>query len=165
MEQNTSEKKVSIVLPVYNGEQFLSLSIESVLSQTYQNWELIIVNDCSTDNSPAIMEKYVEKDPRIRIIHNAENQKLPESLNIGFRAARGDYFTWTSDDNMYKPDAIETMVSVLDTHPECGLGSDGHVRCRVRFFDLAVYPLDHGAIAALLGLKDLDELFGADVIG
>ncbi len=130
MEQNTSEKKVSIVLPVYNGEQFLSLSIESVLSQTYQNWELIIVNDCSTDNSPAIMEKYVEKDPRIRIIHNAENQKLPESLNIGFRAARGDYFTWTSDDNMYKPDAIETMVSVLDTHPECGL-----VYCDMDYID------------------------------
>lgn len=121
MEQNSAGKKVSIVLPVYNGEQFLSQSIESVLGQTYHNWELIMVDDCSTDNSPSIMERYAAKDPRIHIVHNVENKKLPESLNIGFRQAGGDYFTWTSDDNMYKPDAIETMVSALDTHPECGL--------------------------------------------
>ena len=97
----------SIVLPTYNGEEFLSNSIESVINQTFQDWELIIVNDCSTDNSLSIAEEYFKKDNRIRIINNAENKKLPESLNIGFREAKGDYFTWTSDDNEYYPNAIE----------------------------------------------------------
>lgn len=123
-------KKVSIVLPVYNGQQFLRQSVESVIAQTYQDWELIIVDDCSTDGSPDIMSEYENKDSRIRVIHNRENQKLPESLNIGFRAANGDYFTWTSDDNRYKPDAIEAMATLLDAHPEYGL-----VYCDMDYID------------------------------
>lgn len=83
-------KKVSIVLPVYNGEVYLRQAIESVLAQTYENWELIIVDDCSTDGSPAIMDEYAGWDARIKVVHNKENQKLPESLNIGFRQAEGD---------------------------------------------------------------------------
>ena len=123
-------KKVSIVLPVYNGEVYLRQAIESVLAQTYENWELIIVDDCSTDGSPAIMDEYAGWDARIKVVHNKENQKLPESLNIGFRQAEGDYFAWTSDDNMYKPDAIETMVSVLDARPQYGL-----VYCDMDYID------------------------------
>lgn len=63
-------KKISIVLPTYNGEKYLRKSIESVLNQTYQNWELILVNDCSTDDSPVIMQKYENKDPRIKVINS-----------------------------------------------------------------------------------------------
>lgn len=123
-------KKVSIVLPVYNGEDYLPQAVESVLAQTYSNWELIIVDDCSTDGSPAIMEKFAQKDSRIQIIHNMKNQKLPESLNIGFRQAKGSYFAWTSDDNVYLPDAIETMVHGLESCPECGL-----VYCDMDYID------------------------------
>lgn len=107
-------KKVSIVLPTYNGERYIEEAIQSVLAQTYQNWELIIVDDCSTDKTAEIVQRYAQKDSRIQVIHNKENQKLPRSLNIGFRHAQGDYFTWTSDDNYYDADAIETMVSFLD---------------------------------------------------
>lgn len=114
-------KKISIVLPTYNGEKYLRKSIESVLNQTYQNWELILVNDCSTDDSPAIMQKYENKDPRIKVINNIENQKLPKSLNIGFAVATGDYFTWTSDDNRYKPQALEQMMNFLEDKPKAGL--------------------------------------------
>ena len=113
--------KVSIVLPTYNGEQYLEAAIESVLAQTYQNWELIIVNDCSADGTANIAKRYERQDPRIRVIHNEENQKLPCSLNIGFRCASGNYLTWTSDDNCYKPGAIEAMVQVLENLPEYGL--------------------------------------------
>ncbi len=113
--------KVSIVLPTYNGEEFLSNSIESVINQTFQDWELIIVNDCSTDNSLSIAEDYVKKDNRIKIINNDENKKLPESLNIGFREARGEYYTWTSDDNEYYPNAIEKMVNFLDINKSYGM--------------------------------------------
>lgn len=115
------QKLVSIVLPVYNGEKCLSQSIESVLSQTYKNIELIIVNDCSTDNSQQIAEEWAYKDNRVKVVINEQNQKLPESLNIGFRNASGDYFTWTSDDNYYRDTAIEEMVSFLESRQDVDL--------------------------------------------
>ncbi len=114
---------VSIVLPVYNGEKYLAQSIKSVINQTFEDWELIIVNDCSNDNSPKIMRSFAKKDSRIKIINNKTNKKLPASLNIGFAAAVGKYFTWTSDDNLYKPEALEKMAQYLDTHPRADLVS------------------------------------------
>lgn len=110
--------KVSIVLPTYNGEQYLCQSVDSILAQTYKDWELIIVNDCSTDHTIAIIDAYCKADSRIRVIHNEHNQKLPKSLNIGFAAAKGKYLTWTSDDNLYMPDALSTMVRYLDGHKD-----------------------------------------------
>ncbi|CAM3544068.1 glycosyltransferase family 2 protein [Helicobacter sp. MIT 03-1614] len=111
------DKLVSIVLPTFNGEEFLAQSIESVLKQSYKNLELIIVNDCSTDSTPRIIEEFAKKDSRIKIIHNTINQKLPRSLNIGFNAASGEYWTWTSDDNYYLENAIEEMVAYLEENP------------------------------------------------
>ena len=111
--------KVSIVLPTYNGEKFIGESIDSILGQTFTDWELIIVNDCSTDGTPNIVNRYAASDSRIRVIHNKENQKLPESLNIGFREARGEYLTWTSDDNYYLPIALERMDVFLDENKDC----------------------------------------------
>lgn len=108
------EKKISIVLPVYNGAKYLAESIESVISQTYSNWELIIVNDCSTDETFSIASDYVIKDNRIKLISNDENLKLPNSLNVGFEHADGEYYTWTSDDNKYKPDALRIMAKCLE---------------------------------------------------
>ena len=106
--------KVSIVLPTYNGEDFIRESLDSILSQTYEDWELIIVNDCSRDSTADIVEGYATLDKRIRVVHNKVNQKLPKSLNIGFREAKGEYLTWTSDDNQYLSSAIERMVQYLD---------------------------------------------------
>ena len=111
--------KVSIVLPVYNGEKYLRESLDSILTQTFSDWELIIVNDCSTDGTQNIIEEYVSKDSRIRTIKNSINQKLPESLNIGFRISTGEYLTWTSDDNMYRPEALEVMTNYLDREKDC----------------------------------------------
>ena len=110
--------KVSIVLPTYNGEKFIRESIDSILGQTFTDWELILVDDCSTDGTPDIVNRYAASDSRIRAIHNTENQKLPASLNIGFREAKGEYLTWTSDDNMYLPAALEKMAAYLDAHED-----------------------------------------------
>ena len=108
--------KVSIVLPTYNGEKFIKESIESVLNQTFEDWELIIVDDCSTDGTLEIIKEYLKKDYRIHLIHNETNRKLPLSLNIGFRKSMGEYLTWTSDDNIYHADAIEKMFLYLEDH-------------------------------------------------
>lgn len=113
--------KVSIVLPTYNGSKWIKESIESIINQSYSDWELIIVNDCSTDNTKNIIESYEAKDSRIKIITNNKNLKLPNSLNVGFSAAQGQYLTWTSDDNIYKPDAIATLTAFLDANPQVDL--------------------------------------------
>lgn len=112
---------VSIVLPVYNGEQYVDKAIESIQGQTYKNWELILVNDCSTDHTLDILEKYENCDERIHVINNSYNLKLPASLNVGFENAHGNYLTWTSDDNLYKPSAIQTMYEVLEKNPDIGM--------------------------------------------
>ena len=78
------EELISIVLPVYNGEKYLRESIDSVLNQTYRNWELIIVDDCSTDSSAKIAKEYTNKDKRIYYYRNENNLRLPRNLNKGF---------------------------------------------------------------------------------
>ena len=111
---------VSVVLPCYNGEKYLPMAIESVLRQTYHRWELVLVNDCSTDSTLS-MKRYAEEDSRIRVIENSENKKLPGSLNIGFRASQGHFLTWTSDDNLLKPEMMQAFVEAFAMHPDAGL--------------------------------------------
>ena len=113
-----NDKLVSIVLPVYNGEKYLKQSIESVLNQTYENLELIIVNDNSTDSSLDIAKEFERIDSRVKVISNPRNLKLPSSLNNGFKNANGEYYTWTSDDNYYENNAIEEMVNYLESNQD-----------------------------------------------
>lgn len=110
-------KLVSIVLPTYNGARTVCMSIDSVLSQTYTNWELIIVDDCSVDDTFEIVDRYSRMDERITVIHNEQNQNLPTALNTGFDHAKGEYLTWTSDDNAYLNNAIGVMAEHLDNAP------------------------------------------------
>lgn len=112
-EDKISHGLVSIVLPVYNGEKFLEQSIKSCLTQTYKNFELIIVNDCSTDTSLQIAESFTQQEKRIKVISNESNLNLPASLNVGHRQAKGEYLTWTSDDNFFAPTALEDMLFSL----------------------------------------------------
>jgi glycosyltransferase involved in cell wall biosynthesis len=112
---------VSIILPTYNGEKYIKDSIESIINQTFSDWELIIVNDCSTDNTLNIANQYAKFDKRIKVVSNEYNKKLPASLNVGFSKAKGKYYTWTSDDNMYRPQAIERMVDYLNLNSCCDL--------------------------------------------
>jgi glycosyltransferase involved in cell wall biosynthesis len=118
---NARAPAVSIVLPVYNGARFLAQSIESVLAQTFRDWELIVVDDASTDQTPEIIAGYRACDPRIISLRNLSNRRLPGALNAGFSAARGAYLTWTSDDNCYRPEAIARMMEALEANPGAGL--------------------------------------------
>jgi len=102
---------VSIVLPTYKRAHVLPSAIQSVLNQTYTNLELIIVDDNSPDATREVVASF--DDPRIRYVRNEPNLKLPRALNRGFSLARGEYLTWTSDDNLYGENAIQRMVEVL----------------------------------------------------
>ena len=104
---------ISVVLPTYNGSRYLEQSVESVLAQTHAKFELIIVDDASRDSTPEIIANLVRRDGRIIAIRHDENSKLPGALNSGFQIARGAFLTWTSDDNMYRPDAFAEMLTEL----------------------------------------------------
>jgi glycosyltransferase involved in cell wall biosynthesis len=104
---------VSIVLPTYKRAHVLPLAIRSVLAQTYSNWELIVVSDNSPDNTEEVVKAF--DDPRIRYYRNDPNLRLPRTLNRGFSLAKGEYLTWTSDDNMLAPEAIARMVEALSS--------------------------------------------------
>ncbi len=139
---------VSIVLPVHDGERYLEEAIGSCLAQTHRDLELIVVDDASTDRTPAIIERSARADPRVRPIRNVENRNLPGSLNIGFREARGERLTWTSDDNLYRPTAIEAMVRFLEAHPEAGLVYADYTR--IDAGGATIGPVRAGAIEDLV---------------
>ena len=98
-------------MPTFNGEKYLRQSLESCLKQTYQNIEVIIVDDGSTDTTPQIIHSY--EDDRIISLRHDQNRGLPHSLNSGFAKATGNYLTWTSDDNYYETSAIESILNFL----------------------------------------------------
>lgn len=116
---------VSIVLPVYNQADFLGQAIEGVFRQTYGSWELIVVNDGSTDSFAEAVAPFLGH-PRIHIFEQP-NQKLPSALNNGFREARGEYFTWTSADNVMLERQLEKLVGALGKNPQAGLAYSDYI--------------------------------------
>ena len=102
-------------MPVYNGERFLEESIRSVLNQTFKDFEFIIINDHSTDNSLKIIKSY--KDRRIRLINNPKNRGSAISINTGFRAAKGKYLAISTQDDVSHPKRFEMEFDYLEKHP------------------------------------------------
>jgi len=113
--------KVSIILPTYNQADMIPETVKSVMSQTYGNWELIVVNDGSTDNTAKYLKTLPQTD-QFRVIHHEKNRKLPAALNTGFKKATGDYYTWISSDSVCAPYMIQDLVHALNQYPdEAGL--------------------------------------------
>lgn len=110
--------KISVILPVYNAQSYLRESIESILNQSFEDFELIIINDGSTDDSLSIMESYT--DQRIRII-NQSNAGLPISLNRAIATAKGEYLARQDADDISLPSRLAKQVAYLDAHPQCAL--------------------------------------------
>lgn len=103
---------ISVVIPAYNAEQFLDETLESVLSQTYENWECIIVNDGSTDNTESIAKKWCEKDARFRYFYK-ENSGASDTRNFGIKEARGEYIAFLDADDLYMPNFLEVCIENL----------------------------------------------------
>ena len=103
---------ISIIVPIYNVAPYLSQCIESLMEQTYKDIEMILVDDGSTDNSPAICEEYKKKDPRIRVIHQ-ENKGVVSARKEGLRAARGTYIGFVDGDDWIEPDMYACMYQKL----------------------------------------------------
>lgn len=115
---NTSN--ISIIMPVYNGERFLREAIKSILSQTYEDFEFIIINDGSTDKTLEIIDEYKDKDGRIIVI-SRENRGLVASLNEGIALARGEYIARMDADDICSADRLNEQIAFFEAHPECVL--------------------------------------------
>ncbi len=109
--------RVSIGLPVYNGEQFVSEAIASLLAQTFTDFELIICDNASTDRTGEICTSYAARDPRVRYVRNPNNIGAGPNYNLAFELARGEYFKWASHDDVCAPRFLEQCVAVLDREP------------------------------------------------
>lgn len=120
------EPLVSIVLPTHNGSRYLDQAIESICLQTMPAWELIVVNDASTDDTRDKIQTWLARDPRIRWIDHAEKRGLPGALNDGFAIARGKYFTTASDDNWHEVQAFDVLTQALVDRPEVALVYAGY---------------------------------------
>src|SRR5512145_2771821 len=114
---------VSVVTPVYNGEKYLAECIESILAQTYQNWEYIIVNNRSTDRSLEIAESYAKQDARIRLHNNQAFVGIIQNHNIAVRqiASESQYCKMVHADDWLFPECITQMVEVAEAHPSIGI--------------------------------------------
>ena len=110
--------KISIITASYNYEDYIKETIESVLSQTYQNWEMIIVDDGSKDNSVNVIKEYCEKDSRIKLFQheNGVNKGLPETIKLGIKSAKGEWIAFVESDDTITPDYLEKKVNVISKY-------------------------------------------------
>ena len=108
-----NEPLVSIITPVYNAEMFLSDTIKSVQNQTYKNWEMLLVDDCSKDNSAQIIKEFQKYDDRIKYIKLEKNSGASVSRNTGIKNAKGRFIAFVDSDDIWKPEKLEVQVKYM----------------------------------------------------
>jgi len=108
--------KVSVVIPVYNRARYVAAAVESVLAQSFTDFELLLINDGSTDGSAEILRSY--SDPRVRLVCNQSNLGIPQTRNMGLRLACGEYLAWLDSDDVAYRDRLNAQVAFLDRHQD-----------------------------------------------
>jgi glycosyltransferase involved in cell wall biosynthesis len=122
--------RVSILMPVHNGEKYLAATLDSLLGQTFTDFELLVNDDGSQDNTPAILSAYSRRDSRIVPLRNESNKGIAATVNALFPRARGEYVTRQDSDDLAEPELLERLVAFLDANPNIGL-----VACQVNWID------------------------------
>ena len=112
------EPTISVVMAVYNGEEYLHETMNSIIRQTFDDWELVVVDDCSKDSTPAILAEYAERDSRIRILKNTENKRLQYSLNRAVSEVHGKYILRIDADDVCRVDRFAKQFKFMERHPE-----------------------------------------------
>jgi glycosyltransferase involved in cell wall biosynthesis len=112
---------ISVILPVFNAEMTIAVAIESILSQSFRDFELILIDDGSKDQTLKVIEPYVGKDSRIVLLKNPQNMRLARSLNRGIEVARGKYLARMDADDYSYPDRLEKQFRYMEAHPEIGV--------------------------------------------
>ena len=117
LQSNVSSPRVSLGLPVFNGEKFLKVALESIARQTYRDFDLLILDNASTDKSEEICREFVSRHPFARYQRHAENLGASENFNIAFRETTGEFFKWIASDDLIDPEFLEVCVSTYDEVP------------------------------------------------
>ena len=118
-----NDVKISVIMSVYNGEEYLAEAIDSVLGQSFSDFELIVINDCSTDGTSEILCKYASLDARVKVHTNEVNLRLPSSLNKAISLAEGKYIARMDADDICLPDRLEKQFEFMESHPDVALSS------------------------------------------
>lgn len=150
--QNTPLPLVSVILPVHNAQKYLSKALESLRYQTYTHFEVIAIDDASTDDSYSILHQYAKIDPRFKIYRNKTNLKIAKTLNFGLEKAKGEFIARMDADDFSLPNRLFKQVKYLQTHPgvvivggQClTIDKDDHVTGE------KVFPTTHIAIHDLM---------------
>ena len=141
-------KKISVILSVYNSEKYLKPAIVSILNQTFKDFEFLIIDDASTDNSGKITKKFAAKDKRIMLINNKKRLGLTKSLNKAIRLAQGKYIARMDADDISLPDRLKKQTDFLDKNKEiafCGTAII-YINEKGERLKKDVYPLDYPAL-------------------
>ncbi len=150
MNQQLMNKKVSVIIPLYNAEKYIGRTLQSVLNQTYDNLEIIIVDDESPDNSVQVCQRFT--DPRIKIVHQ-KNRGLPGARNTGIRNAKGEYIAFMDADDIWLPEKLAKHIAHLESNSDVGVSFS-----RSAFIDERDKPLGIYQITKLEDITPLDIL-------
>jgi glycosyltransferase involved in cell wall biosynthesis len=121
--------KVSIIVPIYNVEQYLAKCLNSILAQTHTDWECLLIDDCSPDNSALICKKFCDKDKRFKYIKKPQNEGLGFARNTGLDNATGDYISFIDSDDYIQPNFYSTLIPYAQQY--------GVVRCAMNIVNAA----------------------------
>lgn len=152
--------EISVIIPVYNTSAYLQECVDSVLSQTFQDFEIIIVDDCSTDGSMALCRKLYGNNSKVTIIHHEQNGTVGTARNTGLKASKGKYIAFLDSDDLYMPYALEELYKAAEAYqaevvhsPDCFLpnGNVEHIRTEDEFRKLRLDKLPLGTEIQLLG--------------
>lgn len=144
-------KKISVIIPVYNVQDYLSKCLESVVNQSYANLEIILVDDGSTDSSGVICDEWVEKDSRIRVVHK-ENGGISEARNVGLRIATGEYIAFVDSDDIIHSKMYELLLQAMDQN-----GADISICHEVSFYE-ASFTFDELETYSIERIENREEL-------
>lgn len=120
-----NKKMISIIMPVYSSEKYISEAIESICNQSYKNWELLIVNDGSTDHTKEIIDNYAKKDSRIKVFHR-KNEGVSMARNFALDQICGEYVTFIDSDDIYHTDRLKRMLQVFEQNTNCDIVFSRH---------------------------------------
>jgi glycosyltransferase involved in cell wall biosynthesis len=146
--------RISVVLTTYNRTEFLPRTLDSILGQTFSDFELIVSDDCSPDKTQEVCQQYAEKDLRVRYFRNSENLGMPGNLNAGIRRARSDYIANLHDGDLFRKDLLEKWFKALEKYPSAAF-----------VFNHYEHLDEHGNATGLIH-KEFDEelISGRDLI-
>lgn len=138
------EKLVSVIIPCYNAEKYIEMAVRSIMNQTYKNLEILIIDDCSTDDTFNILKRLANEDSRIKLEKNEKNSKIVKTLNKLIDKANGVYIARMDADDISAPERIQKQVEFLENNPEYGIcGTNAwRIDCNNRIIGKSLLPCD-----------------------